>query len=245
MEIIDGVSFLDHVRRGAAQPRHQADQTTVNVTSSVLVGPSTLRSTPPLAATVASAPTPSTRLDAPACSVEVLRPALRQLLLGVAAIHGAGQLHRDLKPSNVLRDRRGARGDPRLRPGDGAQGRRAQQATGRRVIVGTPEYMAPEQASGDPGRPCQRPLRGGADALRGADGAAPFVGDMRQILLASAGRTRARPTASPPELPEDLVTDLRGLPAPRARAAAHRERAPAPPRRRGGQCRGAGSPGHT
>ena len=34
--------------------------------------------------------------------IDVLRPALQQLVEGVAALHRAGKLHRDLKPPNVL-----------------------------------------------------------------------------------------------------------------------------------------------
>ena len=205
MEIIDGVSFLEHVRRGAAQPRHQADQTTVNVTSSVLVGPSTLRSTTPLAATVASAPTPSTRLDAPACSLEVLRPALRQLLLGVAAIHGAGQLHRDLKPSNVLVTGAGRVVILDFGLAMAHKGRRAKEATGRRVIVGTPEYMAPEQAAGDPAGPASDLYAVGLMLFEALTGQLPFVGDMRQILLAKRWSDARSPHSLAAGLPDDLV----------------------------------------
>jgi serine/threonine protein kinase len=67
----------------------------------------------------------------------------KHLAEGLAKVHQAGLLHRDLKPANVLLDRAG-------RPHLIDFGLSAtSDATSRADRVGTPAYMAPEQARGD------------------------------------------------------------------------------------------------
>ena len=81
---------------------------------------------------------------------------LQQLLLGLAATHGAGLVHRDVKPANLLLEATGS-GPPHLRLGDFGV---AAPIADRRFTtipgaIGTDGYMAPEQARGAPPDPGQ------------------------------------------------------------------------------------------
>ena len=75
----------------------------------------------------------------------------RHVTIALAASHAVGVLHRDVKPSNVMIVR-GLAGElsKLLDFGVAALPRTGAEPPGPDMLVGTPEYMSPEQLRGDP-----------------------------------------------------------------------------------------------
>jgi serine/threonine protein kinase len=75
-------------------------------------------------------------------------------LRGLAAVHAIGIIHRDLKPDNIYLKRENQSVYPKIldfgisRSTEPQSGRRSALTTREGLIIGTPEYMSPEQARG-------------------------------------------------------------------------------------------------
>jgi serine/threonine protein kinase/tetratricopeptide (TPR) repeat protein len=69
----------------------------------------------------------------------------KQICHGLTEAHKSGVVHRDLKPSNIMIDKQG---DVRIMDFGIARSLEAKGITGTGVMIGTPEYMSPEQVEG-------------------------------------------------------------------------------------------------
>ncbi len=69
----------------------------------------------------------------------------KQVCAGLAEAHKLGVIHRDLKPSNIMIDREGI---VRIMDFGIARSLKERGITGAGVLIGTPEYMSPEQVEG-------------------------------------------------------------------------------------------------
>ena len=69
----------------------------------------------------------------------------RQVCEGLAEAHRLGVIHRDLKPQNVMIDRDG---NVKIMDFGIARSLKAKGITGAGIMIGTPEYMSPEQVEG-------------------------------------------------------------------------------------------------
>ena len=115
----------------------------------------------------------------------------RQILSGLASVHAAGVLHRDVKPSNVVlaRDANGSVSAKLVdfglaKPVDAAQGS-SLRATRPGVVMGTPEYMSPEQVRSGALDARTDLFSLGTVMYEAASGALPFDGVLASEMMAS------------------------------------------------------------
>ena len=137
------------------------------------------------------------QLTTPMPVKEVLRWAA-PLARALEYAHSQGIIHRDIKPANVLVD---SGGNPKLsdfglaRLLEGSAG-----LTGRDVVLGTPEYMAPEQALGRPADQKSDIYSFGVIVYRMLVGQVPFHGDTpTETLMSHIHQPVPLPTAADPK----------------------------------------------
>ncbi|MCU4184233.1 serine/threonine protein kinase [Acidiferrimicrobium sp. IK] len=144
----------------------------------------------------------------------------RALLEGLAAAHRAGVTHRDVKPGNVLFDDAGR---PALADFGVAVSRDLTAGlTVAGTVVGTPHWMAPEQARGESAGPASDVFSLGATLLFAATGQTPWGAGPPDAVLARAARGEhiPLPATVPTVLRAPLAAMLHPDPACRPSAAA-------------------------
>lgn len=135
----------------------------------------------------------------------------RQMSHGVGALHQAGIIHRDLKPENVMiipknADDRTPRvkvldfGVAKFLTGDGLQ------SDGPGTFVGTPRYMAPEQAAGGKVDPRSDLFAIGVMLFEMITGSRPHDGDtLKSVVMAKLkGAPRIEVNPGKEILPQEL-----------------------------------------
>ena len=133
----------------------------------------------------------------------------RQILSALRFAHRRGLVHRDIKPHNVLDD-----GDGRLKVTDFGIARvGASQMTEAGSIVGTAQYLSPEQARGAPVDARSDLYSLGIVLYELLTGKVPFTGDSPvEIAMKHLNELPKPPSALRPEVPRDLdLVVLRAL----------------------------------
>ena len=124
---------------------------------------------------------------------------LRPLAGALDHAHSQGVLHRDIKPSNILLHRDGT---PVLADfGLARMAAPVKRLTASGIVMGTPEYMSPEQAVGGPIGPASDLYALGIVAYEMVTGRVPFEADTPVAVLLSHLNKVMPPTR---ELPAEL-----------------------------------------
>lgn len=129
---------------------------------------------------------------------------LRQAALGLAHAHSQGVLHRDIKPSNILISQQG-----QVYLSDFGLARRIDDQsslTASGTILGTPSYMAPEQAAGINASvgPASDQYSLGVVLYQVLTGRVPFRGNIQQVLQRVIRDDAPRPSSLNDKVPPAL-----------------------------------------
>ncbi len=126
----------------------------------------------------------------------------KQVCEGLAEAHHLGVVHRDLKPQNIMVDEDG---NARIMDFGIARSIKAKGITGAGVMIGTPEYMSPEQVEGKEVDERTDIYSLGVILFEMVTGHVPFEGDTPFTIGVKHKSERPRnPRELNSQLPEDL-----------------------------------------
>ena len=126
----------------------------------------------------------------------------RQILSALRFAHRNGIVHRDIKPHNVIVD-----GEGRVKVMDFgiARAGAASQMTEAGSIIGTAQYLSPEQARGAPVDQTSDLYSTGIVLYELLTGSVPFTGETPvEIAMKHLSQAPLAPSAHRPEIPRDL-----------------------------------------
>jgi serine/threonine protein kinase/Flp pilus assembly protein TadD len=129
----------------------------------------------------------------------------RQVCAGLEEAHKLGVIHRDLKPQNIMIDEDG---NARIMDFGIARSLSGKGITGAGVMIGTPEYMSPEQVEGKETDPRSDIYSLGVILYEMATGRVPFEGDTPFTI---GVKHKSEPPEDPLELNPQLPPDLSRL----------------------------------
>ena len=159
------------------------------------------------------------------CPIPVAISYTRQVLAALRYAHRHAIIHRDIKPHNVIVDHEG-----RVKVADfGIARAGASQITEAGSIIGTAQYLSPEQARGAPVDESSDLYSTGVVLYELLTGTVAFTGETPvEIAMKHISQTPEAPSVKRPEIPHDLdLVVLRALakePADRYRSAQEMDR---------------------
>ncbi len=135
------------------------------------------------------------------CPVPVAIAYTRQILAGLRYAHRNGVIHRDIKPHNVIVDPEGV-----IKVTDfGIARAGVSQMTEEGAIIGTAQYLSPEQARGAPVDQTSDLYSTGIVLFELLTGEVPFTGDSPvEIAMKHLGEIPPTPSELRPDVPDDL-----------------------------------------